>query len=682
MNFTFEQKDILKTISRFDKNLHINAIPGSAKTTTCLQIARDNPLKRILLLTYNKRLRKETLQRLEGLKNIDVHTFHSFGYNGFQEKSCKNDIGLQNICVTDEHDVSFCYDLLIIDEAQDLTLLLYRFVKKCYSYFIWKCPIIVVGDSRQCIFSYKGADERFLSLASTIFQWNSYPWIQKTLSVTFRCTPFICNFINSCLSSSDTLLTSGRKNSPNTKPFYVFCDIFFPIKIVQLIERVIYEEHASLHDILILFPSIRNTCKQNSKEPPVIKLCNMLSNRGFNICVQFDHTIDIDEEILQDKIWISNFHKIKGIERKHVFVFNFDSSYFNYYGRNLQNTILPNILYVALSRASCSLYVINHKNNAPFNFINKESIRTYCTYDDRELNSSYNTKQKSTEQYEDTDPIFPSTFSQHVNTILLSTCIAELSMQRYDRQRPLCFASKTVREKHGSIENVSDINSEIINILLQRSSGNICNLEKLFRETKVWLFQHNLCHDRYVLNDYETYDFADTSAVTYLATAIVSYKNKLIFRLKQLHTYDWFSRNMIDKTYHYLEAFIERCVEIPFYEEHVEIRDTHFNRSFFGYIDCYDIQTDTVYEFKCTNIIDDKHIIQTLVYRYMMDLMIPDTCYGMKTSYIYNMKTNECVEITASHGTIKSIIERILQSKNNDGSYFQNNNDFIRSCNE
>ena len=169
MNLTSEQRDILETIAPFNKNLHINAIPGSAKTTTCLQITQVHLTRKILLLTYNKRLRKEMLQRLNGLTNNDVHTFHSFGYQNFHKKSCLNDIALQRICMTESYDAMFDYDLLIIDEAQDLTMLLYHFVKKIYRYFKHKYPIVVVGDLRQCIFSFKGASERFLPLASKIY---------------------------------------------------------------------------------------------------------------------------------------------------------------------------------------------------------------------------------------------------------------------------------------------------------------------------------------------------------------------------------------------------------------------------------------------------------------------------------------------------------------------------------
>ena len=114
---------------------------------------------------------------------------------------------------------------------------------------------------------------------------------------------------------------------------------------------------------------------------------------------------------------------------------------------------------------------------------------------------------------------------------------------------------------------------------------------------------------------------------------------------------------MIQKTFQNLESFIKRNIEVPLYEENVDVYDNYFKKSFIGYINCNVTQADVMYEFKCTNAIDDHHIIQTIMYRYIMDLMITVVTYASKTSDIYNMKTNEHLEITASQKTIKGIIE-------------------------
>jgi hypothetical protein len=124
-------------------------------------------------------------------------------------------------------------------------------------------------------------------------------------------------------------------------------------------------------------------------------------------------------------------------------------------------------------------------------------------------------------------------------------------------------------------------------------------------------------------------------------------------------------------------------VYVPIYEQAVEFHDSNIQKSFKGFVDCYDMITDTVLEFKCTNNIEHTHIIQTIVYRYMADIVIPDTTYTSKKSHIYNMKTNERVEISASHETIKLIIETILKSKKNDESssfLFKNDEQFVQAC--
>ena len=134
------------------------------------------------------------------------------------------------------------------------------------------------------------------------------------------------------------MLTPYIHNDNNTKkrntikPVYMICNVYKDMhKFVALIKKVLLENNASVDDILILFASVKQT-STTGEDNPVKLLCNKLSAYGYTIAIQFDNALDIDEKILKNKMWISNFHKVKGIERKHVFVFNFDSLYFKYYG--------------------------------------------------------------------------------------------------------------------------------------------------------------------------------------------------------------------------------------------------------------------------------------------------------------------------------------------------------------
>ena len=228
MELATKQNNILRTVSQFDTNVHITAVPGSAKTTTCLYIAKKMYRNEYFCwYTTYAHILKHYRDWKDWKTSIVTRFIHSDIL--LLMKKRKDNISLDHICQQNDYNVSFYFDVLIIDEEQDMTMLLYRFIKKCHSYFIYKCPIVVVGDSCQCIFSYKGADHHFLTLAPNIIQWNNYSWVKKTQSVMFRCSAPICDFINSCLTPSDLrLLIPNRRTI-----FYTFYENNI-LKIVAL----------------------------------------------------------------------------------------------------------------------------------------------------------------------------------------------------------------------------------------------------------------------------------------------------------------------------------------------------------------------------------------------------------------------------------------------------------------
>jgi hypothetical protein len=112
--------------------------------------------KRVLLLTYNARLKDETRARRDrlGLTNLHVHSFHAMAVRHYSP-GCHDDAELLRIIDTDARPRNpFCYELIIIDEAQDLTPLLYRFVCKVMrdNAGAAPCRMLLMGDERQTIF--------------------------------------------------------------------------------------------------------------------------------------------------------------------------------------------------------------------------------------------------------------------------------------------------------------------------------------------------------------------------------------------------------------------------------------------------------------------------------------------------------------------------------------------------
>jgi len=76
--------------------------------------------KSILLLTYNASLKKETREKSKNIENLEVHSFHSFGKKYYSD-TCIDDQAILLILKRKmTHKTSFEFDLVIIDECQDM----------------------------------------------------------------------------------------------------------------------------------------------------------------------------------------------------------------------------------------------------------------------------------------------------------------------------------------------------------------------------------------------------------------------------------------------------------------------------------------------------------------------------------------------------------------------------------
>ena len=202
MEYTNEQKLIATMLSK--NNIIVDAVAGSGKTTTIKHVVESFPDVNINVILYSKLLTVETSSRIKN-KNVDIRTIHSFCQYGYKQK-CNDDTGLKYIIKDDTKYTGKNYNLLIIDEAQDLTPLLARIIIK----IIKDCDVkklLFLGDVRQCIYKFKQADERFLFLANEIFTDAPQNWERLKLSESFRCTKQIARFVNKCLLKEERIIS-------------------------------------------------------------------------------------------------------------------------------------------------------------------------------------------------------------------------------------------------------------------------------------------------------------------------------------------------------------------------------------------------------------------------------------------------------------------------------------------
>lgn len=74
------------------------------------------------------------------------------------------------------------YDLVLVDEAQDLSKINHEQIRKCAS-----GRIIAVGDIRQAIYAWRGADAQSINSLKRLRE----AWIDRPLTTTFRCPKII-----------------------------------------------------------------------------------------------------------------------------------------------------------------------------------------------------------------------------------------------------------------------------------------------------------------------------------------------------------------------------------------------------------------------------------------------------------------------------------------------------------
>lgn len=162
------------------RNVLVNSVPGSGKTTAACIVAKEEPSWKCLLLTYNKRLKEDTRARRDRLdlkKNLEVHSFHAMGVHYWSSR-CKDDEGLKEVV---EHNLAPSrgipgYDLIIIDETQDVTPLLFCFLNAVcrqvaaarVAASLPPLKLMCVGDGMQSIFQFRHSDKRFLRLADHV----------------------------------------------------------------------------------------------------------------------------------------------------------------------------------------------------------------------------------------------------------------------------------------------------------------------------------------------------------------------------------------------------------------------------------------------------------------------------------------------------------------------------------
>lgn len=653
-----EQLKIVEALKN-DFSVKVSGVAGCGKTTNILGICRELYDKNILVLTYNARLKQETREKVEklGLTNTEVHSYHAMCVRYYTHEGSKDNGILRCVQSNMKPKKQFDYDVIILDECQDMTKCYYDFVCKITKdNSTSKIQYCLFGDEQQNIFDFKGADERFLTHGHKIFTSTDTQWKELTLSTSFRVTNEIASFINKYLIGYERI-TACKKGE---KVRYMYINHFRQKH--EVYKEVMYylQKGFKYEDIFILAPSIKKKTGLN----PIVSLENLLVSNGHPCFAPVSDEAKIDEDVIKGKIVFSTFHQVKGLERPVVIVFNFDFSYFKYFAREAICDKCPNIIYVATTRALRNLTVIHDSNNQPIlptilydNITQDTNVSIIGGIMGRDEFGEICPKQQ------EKIPVIVTELIRFLDPQVIHTAIKNLDYitipSSSSQHQKIALPQKAVCSKKGTTEIVYDINGYAVPSFFEMTFFNRCSLLDSIDYDKIDNTQRRNYNK--IAYKYGQERSLSVKYLLYISTLYDACINGYIHRTKQISSYDWITDEQLEKCSNILSYHIgnnnghEKSFEVPY-------KDCRFLQTkyyLWGRIDILDKITNTLWEIKCTSRTEDEHIIQLAIYAWIVNAHTKQ----IKEYKLLNVCNDEVTILIYNHEKITSMIDYLLKSK-------------------
>ena len=625
-----EQQDIINKLR--DRNLIVDSVAGSGKTTTNIYIAKQYADSKILLLTYNAKLKIETRERIKKLNitNMECHSYHSFCVKYYYWKSFTDTEIRKIISDKIEPIKSFNYDIIILDEAQDITNLYYELVCKINSDNAGYAKLCLLGDRYQSIYGYNNADERYLIHANQLFNFNEYEWARSNLATSFRITIPMAEFINECMLKYKRI--SAVKVS-NNKPRYLVCN---PYREAFYELRMYLDEGYKPNEIFILAPSLRSVMS------PARILENHVKTKmpKIPIYVPSSDEAKITPEVTENKLIFSTFHQAKGLERKVVIVFGFDEGYMKFHKKEDERDVCPNELYVACTRGLERLTVIHSSNEKYLPFIDISRISEFA-----EVHGKYTPHDKENKPIKD---IQVTDLMRHLPCEVMDECMKYFDITHVKPVSDKIEINRIISHAE-TAEEVSEINGVAIPAYFEYQKTNKMTILNWCKNPEInWNEKGEKLHNFWEkhVNEFRSMvkDEEIRGNLLRVATFFCSLNSGYIFKMEQIKHFDWIGKKKLDECMERIEML--NITDNARYEVANFTIFKQFGGKLCGRFDCVD--NNTIYEFKCAEKLDKTHYIQLAVYMYMemvraekntLDKLENIQKYGLK-----NIQSNDEVE--------------------------------------
>jgi nucleoside-triphosphatase THEP1 len=697
-NVSEEQLYICNSVQQ-GKNVIVDACAGSGKSTTVLSTCRFMPQTNFLILTFNRALRMETREKVQHLNiiNAEVHTYHSLAVL-YYNSNAHTDNQLMNLINNNSPLLKMpkkCYDIIVIDEAQDMSKIYYDFIKKFTQDLNHKFQLLVLGDYRQCLYEFKGSDVRYLTRSEYI--WKNNPllknpdeWSYAELKTTYRLTNQMASFVNNALLGEQKL--KACRDGPRVK-YFISTFNQIPDEVFGFINRIVKTEKSGKYDdFFILSASIK-------KSELIKKIENKLVANNVPCHIPLIEDSEMDERVIENKVVFCTFHSSKGRQRKYVIVLNFDNSYFDYNASNKPRNICPNTIYVATTRATTQMYIyeqIRYKQDETpqktiysFDFLKltHEEMKTEPANEYIEFIQNVSSQTPlyivpSILQDKKQHPYItsPTELTKFLSYKVIETIFPIINkIWQLEYKDPVEIHIPNVIQTQTGFEDVCDLNGIVIPLIYYDWYYN-SNASVLRNQIAEYLKKKSI--DNFIKqNIMISPSFCNTvDDYLYLANITQTIKDKLHFRLKQINNngYNWLTQDIIDICINRLYYFIppknngfkiEESIINPEedYKYIDNILEKHFGPNIkFKFNAIVDIITDnTIWELKCTNDITFEHKIQVVVYAWIWRLTYECTSTSTnkipKIFRILNIKTGEVWKLTSNIEDLTKIMVVLLE---------------------
>ena len=644
----------------------------------------------------------ETEQRVQGLglENVTVLNYHTLGTRYYTHE-CATDQGLKRVVENDMPVIESKelpeFSVLVMDEQQDMTPILKRFVDKIIrdKGFAGKgrrpsdsddlLRVVVLGDKRQELYSFNNADSRFLTMADRrqVFGYiNDHRWVEATQTTSNRVTQQNVDFINQQMLKKPlgmamrAVRNESKDGTPYPKPRYVICDPYENVldEVLRLLETC----HLSPTDIIVLAPSVRGLS-------PVVFLANDLALKGIPVFRSDSDVSDIAPEVAHGKILICTYHQAKGIERKASIVLGFDQGYHTWYHKVADvPTAVSNPQYVAATRALEHLVLIHNYQSPPLPFVDLETVDQTCELViTRPLQIEPPSPKPRT-------PFGVTALCRNLSETLITDCLRRLEFRMlaepaYGTHPP---PPTEIQDKYGLLEGVSGITGTAVPAIFQwrqrKRLSIISGPMKLLKPPRRPPQRRN--HLRELPSAfYEKLELIDaaysnatlrTDDILYLSNLEMAAKDKDITKLLAipLNGYDWLTEAHCKDIHLTLNSLPmpARISGRGIYFEHIGIRKFASVTTGGGptnptrkpgviVMGAMDIsrprgETKTVWEVKYTESLHPEHLLQTALYM----LLLGDSSSG----FLVSARTGQTVQVLprAQHSLVE-ILQLLVDAK-------------------